>query len=55
MEDSSEDKRQECQYPQESMRMKCILKYERQAKARTMKEILHYEIKEQCNYVMMPI
>ena len=28
MEDSYEDKRQECQYPQESMRMQCMLKYE---------------------------
>ena len=28
MEDSSEDKRQERQYPQESMRMKCKLEYE---------------------------
>ena len=31
MEDSYEDKRQECQYPQESMRMQCMLKYEMQA------------------------
>ena len=52
MEDSSEDKRQECQYPQESMRVKCILKSKMQAKVRTMKEILHQEIKKQCNYAM---
>ena len=31
MEDSYEDKRQECQYPQESMRMQCMLNYEMQA------------------------
>ena len=31
MEYSYEDKRQECQYTQESMRMKCMLKYEMKA------------------------
>ena len=31
MEDSFEDKRQESEYPQESMRMKWLLKYEMQA------------------------
>ena len=55
MEDSCEDKRQECQYPQESMRMQCMLKYEMQTKARKMKEILYQEIKGKCKYAMMPI
>ena len=31
MEDLCEDKKQECQYPQESMRMQCMLKYEMKA------------------------
>ena len=37
MEDSSEDKRQECQYPQESMRMKMQANLEQRKRFYTMK------------------
>ena len=53
MEDSSEDKRQECQYPQESMRMKCMLKYEMQATLEQGKRVYAMKSKKKCNYAML--
>ena len=53
MKDSYEDKRQECQYLQESMRMQCMLKYEMQATLEQGKTIYAMKSKKKCNYAML--
>ena len=51
MEDSCEDKSQECQYPQESMRMQWMLKYEMQATLEQRKRF--YTMKSKNNATML--
>ena len=53
MEDSCEDKRQECQYPQESMRMQCMLKYKMQATLEQGKRVYAMKSMKKCNYAMI--
>ena len=56
MEDSNENKRQECQYPQESMRMKCKLKYDKmQAKLEKRKRFYTMKSKNNATMLWMPI